>query len=106
MPHRAMLHNGRISSTRILTFLHGYPYKVASNESRELVGDNLNLCSLNHFSGGECRDIPDFEKSEESYRNARADFDRAGRVERDDILNGASSVLKKLITKGCSHAVE
>lgn len=74
---------------------HRYHYEGAPNEARRLDGDDPNHFMPNYFGGGQDWDNPDLVKSEESYRIAQAEFEKAGRRIIDATENGACTVFEK-----------
>lgn len=74
---------------------HRYEYTGAPNEPKRLDGPDPNHFSPDYFGGGQTWDNPDLNQSEESYRIARAEFEKAGRRIIDATLNGACTVFEK-----------
>lgn len=74
---------------------HRYDYSGSPNEARVLEGPDLNHFSPDYFGGGQVWDNPDLEKSEESYRLARKEYEKSGRRILDATLGGACSVFEK-----------
>lgn len=74
---------------------HRYEYTGAPNEAKRLDGPDPNHFSPDYFGGGQTWDNPDLTKSEESYRIARAEFEKDGRRIIDATLDGACSVFEK-----------
>jgi hypothetical protein len=73
---------------------HRYRYTGAPNEVCRLDGPDPNHFSPEYFSGLTW-DNPDLAKSEESYRIARAEYERDGRCIVDATVNGACTVFQK-----------
>ena len=74
---------------------HRYQYSGAPNEARVLDGPDPNHFSPDYFGGGKTWDNPDLARSEESYRLARAEYERAGRRIIDATLDGACTIFEK-----------
>ncbi|WPL15272.1 hypothetical protein Thiowin_00157 [Thiorhodovibrio winogradskyi] len=74
---------------------HRYQYSGAPNEARVLDGPDPNHFSPAYFGGGQTWDNPDLAHSEESYRLARAEYERVGRRILDATLDGACAVFEK-----------
>ncbi len=74
---------------------HRYEYTGAPNEARVLEGPDPNHFSPDYFGGGQTWDNPDLEKSEESYRLARKEYETSGRRILDATLGGACTVFEK-----------
>lgn len=74
---------------------HRYQYEGKPNEARRLDGDDPNHFMPNYFGGGQEWDNPDLKKSEESYRIARAEFEKAGRRVLDATVGGACPIFEK-----------
>jgi hypothetical protein len=74
---------------------HRYDYTGSPNEPRRLVGPDTNHFSPDYFGDGQTWDNPDLTRSEESYRIARAEFEKAGRRIIDATLGGACTVFEK-----------
>ncbi len=74
---------------------HRFQYVGQPNEPHKLDGlDSNHFCS-DYFGGGQVWDNPDLEHSEESYRIARAEFEKDGRRVIDATLDGACQVFEK-----------
>ncbi|WP_317705123.1 6-hydroxymethylpterin diphosphokinase MptE-like protein [Methylomarinovum caldicuralii] len=73
---------------------HRYEYTGAPNESRKMSGPDYNHFSPDYFRG-QTWDNPDLFHSEESYRIARAEFEKDGRRIIDATLDGACTVFEK-----------
>jgi hypothetical protein len=73
---------------------HRYEYTGAPNEARKLEGTDPNHFSPDYFAG-QIWDNPDLENSEESYRIARAEFDKDGRRIIDATLDGACTIFER-----------
>ncbi len=73
---------------------HRYEYTGAPNEARRLEGTDPNHFSPDYFAG-QIWDNPDLENSEESYRIARAEFDKDGRRIIDATLDGACTIFER-----------
>lgn len=74
---------------------HRFEYVGHPNESNIIQGQDPNHFSPSYFGGGQSWDNPDLVKSEESYRIARAEFERDGRRIIDATVNGACLVFEK-----------
>lgn len=74
---------------------HRYEYSGAPNEARRLDGPDPNHFSPDYFGGGQTWDNPDLAHSEESYRIARAEFEKDGRRILDATLDGACTIFEK-----------
>lgn len=74
---------------------HRYEYTGAPNEARVLDGPDPNHFSPDYFGGGQTWDNPDLAHSEESYRIARAEFEKDGRRIIDATLDGACTIFEK-----------
>lgn len=75
---------------------HRYQYSGQPNESRRLDGADLNHFCPEYFGGGQHWDNPDLERSEESYRIARVEFEKEGRRILDATVGGACDVFEKI----------
>lgn len=73
---------------------HRYTYTGAANEAYRLEGPDPNHFSPEYFRG-QTWDNPDLANSEESYRIARAEYERDGRRIVDATINGACTVFPK-----------
>ncbi|QKS30006.1 MAG: hypothetical protein FAZ92_01725 [Accumulibacter sp.] len=73
---------------------HRYLYTGAPNQACRLEGPDPNHFSPEYFRGLTW-DNPDLAKSEESYRIARAEYERDGRSIVDATVNGACTVFQK-----------
>lgn len=84
---------------------HRYDYSGAPNETRHMDGPDPNHFCTDYFGGGQAWDNPDMERSEESYRIARTEFEKAGRRIVDATVGGACTVFEKAdyrhIFSGC-----
>ena len=74
---------------------HRYRYEGAPNEARRMDGEDPNHFVPSYFGGGQDWDNPDLGRSEESYRIARAEFEKAGKRIIDATVNGACTVFEK-----------
>jgi len=74
---------------------HRYEYTGAPNEACRLDGPDPNHFSPGYFGGGQTWDNPDLANSEESYRIARAEFEKDGRRIIDATLDGACTIFEK-----------
>lgn len=75
---------------------HRYEYTGLPNETRKLNGPDPNHFSPDYFGGGQTWDNPDLAHSEESYRIARAEFEKDGRRIIDATLDGACTIFEKM----------
>lgn len=74
---------------------HRYAYSGEPNQPQVLEGVDPNHFSPDYFGGGQTWDNPDLAHSEESYRIARREFEKAGRRIIDATLNGACDIFEK-----------
>ncbi|WP_300317352.1 6-hydroxymethylpterin diphosphokinase MptE-like protein [Accumulibacter sp.] len=74
---------------------HRYEYTGRPNDPSHLIGADPNHFSPDYFGGGQTWDNPDLRHSEESYRIARAEFEKAGRQIIDATVDGACDVFEK-----------
>lgn len=74
---------------------HRYDFHGAPNAEAVLDGPDPNHFSPGYFGHGQAWDHPDLERSEASYREARAHFERAGRRILDATMEGACPVFDK-----------
>lgn len=74
---------------------HRFEYMGKPNEARRLDGPDLNHFSSDYFGGGQTWDNPDLANSEESYRIARTEFEKAGRRIIDATYDGACTIFEK-----------
>lgn len=74
---------------------HRYQFDGMPNEARRLDGDDPNHFIPSYFGGGQDWDNPDLAKSEESYRIARSEFEKAGRKIIDATVDGDCTVFEK-----------
>lgn len=74
---------------------HRYKYTGEPNEARTLDGPDTNHFSPEYFGYGQTWDNPDLAQSEESYRIARAEFEKDGRRIIDATLDGACHIFEK-----------
>lgn len=74
---------------------HRYDYSGEPNETHVIDGADPNHFSPDYFGGGQAWDNPDLARSEESYRIAREEFEKAGRKIIDATLDGACTVFEK-----------
>lgn len=75
---------------------HRYQFEGKPNEARVLNGDDPNHFCPTYFGGGQTWDNPDLTHSEESYRLARREYEKAGREIVDATVDGACDVFKKV----------
>ncbi len=75
---------------------HRYQFSGAANETRILEGPDPNHFSEAYFGHGQQWDNPDLVRAEESFRVARAEFERDGRRILDATLDGACAVFEKV----------
>jgi hypothetical protein len=74
---------------------HRYKYDGAPNEAHILEGPDPNHFSPDYFGHGQQWDNPDLARAEESFRIARAEFEKDGRRIIDATLDGACTVFEK-----------
>lgn len=74
---------------------HRFTYSGAPNEARVLDGPDPNHFSPDYFGRGQSWDNPDLVRSEESYRIARAEFEKDGRRIIDATVDGACTIFEK-----------
>ena len=74
---------------------HRYDFVGQPNEARKMDGPDPNHFSESYFGHGQAWDNPDLLNSEESYRIARAEFEKDGRRIVDATLNGACTIFEK-----------
>jgi hypothetical protein len=74
---------------------HRYGFDGKPNEARRLEGADLNHFCTDYFGGGQTWQNPDLERSEESYRIARAEFEKDGRRIIDATIDGACQIFEK-----------
>jgi hypothetical protein len=74
---------------------HRYEYTGNPNEASRLDGSDPNHFNPDYFGGGQTWDNPDLANSEESYRIARAEFEKAGRRIIDATYKGACTIFEK-----------
>lgn len=79
----------------IIGMYHRYQYTGQPNETKTLDGLGPNHFSPDYFGGGQAWDNPDPANSEESYRIARAGFEKAGRRIIDATHDGACTIFEK-----------
>lgn len=75
---------------------HRYAYTGGPNETWTLDGPDPNHFSPDYFGNGQAWQNPDLAHSEESYRIARAEYERDGRRIVDATLDGACTIFKKV----------
>lgn len=75
---------------------HRYEYTGQPNDPCRLNGADPNHFSPDYFGGGQTWDNPDLLNSEESYRIARKEFEKAGRRIIDATVDGACNVFPKM----------
>lgn len=74
---------------------HRYEFSGAANAAAKIEGPDLNHFSEAYFGFGQSWDNPDLANSEESYRIARAEYEKAGRCIVDATLGGACKIFEK-----------
>jgi hypothetical protein len=74
---------------------HRYQFMGEPNEARHLDGPDPNHFSPDYFGGGQAWDNPDLAHSEESFRVAQEEYDKAGRRIIDATVNGACTIFQK-----------
>lgn len=74
---------------------HRYQYTGGPNELHRLEGADPNHFSPDYFGNGQHWNNPDLAHSEESYRIARAEFEKEGRRIIDATVDGACTVFEK-----------
>lgn len=74
---------------------HRFEYQGAPNQACVLDGPDPNHFSSDYFGYGQTWDNPDLERSEESYRIARAEFEKDGRCIIDATVDGACTIFEK-----------
>lgn len=74
---------------------HRFNYQGKPNEENILHGPDPNHFSPDYFGGGQRWDNPDLQKSEESYRIACIEFEKAGRKIIDATVGGACQIFEK-----------
>lgn len=74
---------------------HRYHYTGKPNEAHKLDGPDLNHFCEDYFGFGQTWDNPDLTRSEESFRIARAEYEKDGRRIIDATLNGACTIFEK-----------
>src|SRR3546814_7967386 len=75
---------------------HRYESTGDPNQTQVLDGPDLNHFSSDYFGHGQHWDNPDLAHSEESYRIARAEYERDGRRIIDATLDGACDIFEKV----------
>jgi hypothetical protein len=75
---------------------HRYQFSGAPNAASVMRGEDPNHFSSDYFGGGQTWDNPDLANSENSYRAALAEFNKAGRKIFDATLDGACTVFPKV----------
>ena len=75
---------------------HRYEFSGLPNEAHQLAGDDPNHFSPDYFGHGQHWDNPDLAHSEESFRIARAEYEKVGRRILDATLNGACTAFEKV----------
>ncbi len=73
---------------------HHFEYSGAPNQPRLMAGDDPNHFSPDYFKD-QTWDNPDLANSEESYRIARQEYEKAGREIIDATKNGRCTIFKK-----------
>ena len=74
---------------------HRYEFSGRPNEAHRLDGADPNHFSPEYFGGGQFWDNPDLAHSEESFRIARAEFEKVNRRIIDATMDGACTVFEK-----------
>ncbi|MCB1965489.1 MAG: DUF115 domain-containing protein [Candidatus Accumulibacter sp.] len=74
---------------------HRFEYTGRPNDPCRMIGADPNHFSADYFGGGQTWDNPDLLRSEESYRIARSEFEKAGRRIIDATVDGACEVFEK-----------
>jgi hypothetical protein len=74
---------------------HRFEYSGKPNEAKQLNGPDPNHFSDNYFGYGQAWDNPDIDRSEESFRIARHEYERVGRAIIDATVDGACSIFEK-----------
>ncbi len=74
---------------------HRYEYSGVPNETCRMNGPDPNHFSADYFGGSQTWDNPDLARSEESYRFARAEYEKDGRRIIDATLDGACTIFEK-----------
>jgi len=74
---------------------HRFEYTGNPNEASRLDSADTNHFSPDYFGGGQVWDNPDLAHSEESYRIARAEFEKDGRRIIDATYKGACNIFEK-----------
>ena len=74
---------------------HRYEYAGEANAAGRIEGPDLNHFSEAYFGYGQDWDNPDLANSEESYRIARAEYDKADRRIIDATVDGACKIFEK-----------
>lgn len=75
---------------------HRYDYNGAPNQAQQLDGPDPNHFSPDYFGNGQHWNNPDLAHSEESYRIARAAFEKDGRSILDATVDGACTIFEKV----------
>lgn len=75
---------------------HRFEYTGGANQSQRLDGPDPNHFSSEYFGHGQHWDNPDLPHSEESYRIARAEFEKDGRRILDATVDGACNIFEKV----------
>lgn len=75
---------------------HRYKYQGQPNQAQRLDGPDPNHFCPSYFGGGQTWDNPDLEQSEESYRIAKAEYEKDGRRIYDATLDGECTVFEKV----------
>lgn len=74
---------------------HRYAFSGQPNEAGRIDGPDPNHFSEHYFGHGQNWDNPDLARSEESYRIARATYEKAGRRIIDATVEGACTIFDK-----------
>lgn len=74
---------------------HRFQYDGQPNEAKTLEGPDPNHFCSTYFGYGQKWDNPDLPRSEESYKIARSEYEKAGRKIIDATLDGACTVFEK-----------
>ena len=75
---------------------HRYEYQGDPNQAQRLDGPDPNHFCPSYFGGGQAWDNPDLARSEESYRIARAEYEKDGRRIYDATPDGGCTAFEKV----------
>ncbi|GAB3343652.1 6-hydroxymethylpterin diphosphokinase MptE-like protein [Marilutibacter aestuarii] len=75
---------------------HRYRYEGSPNELLKFEGPDHNHFSEAYFGHGQAWNNPDLERSEESYRIARTEYEKEGRRILDATVDGACTLFEKV----------